>query len=185
MKRVILGLLIILAGIAVSPAQSRRKVLDYFMLLPQQYFGIESCDTDRYRNCDRFKREYLKMFLQVNDARRGYLQSGGDGSQESLKMKVFRRANGTEVIAMNVTGEWGFKYFFLEYRNGRWKNVSRIVVPKYRRSNVYEISRRSKALKVSARSNFDPAIDQGDDGPRLYDLIWNGNRFVKKKKRAR
>ena len=165
----------------VAQTKRPKSVRDYFMLLPQKYFAVESCNTDIEKDCRPFKIEYLKRFLKVEDKANGYLEGDGDGSQEKLKMTLFDRPNGTSVIGLYVFGEWGEKYCFLEYKNRHWLNVSKSVVPKYRRSNVYELPRYGTIIKVYARKNFDPENDFGVVGRQLYELKWKNGKFIIRK----
>jgi len=164
-----------LASIQPLAAQSKppRTVRDFFMLLPQKYFEIENLDRDKTR--------FLAWGLKVEDRTNDYLEVRGDGSQESLKMKLFKRSNGAPVIGLFIFGEWGEKYFFLEYRNRHWINISKSLIPNYKRSNAYQLPGRGKTIKVFARKNFDPETDFGDDEKYLYSLVWNHNKFVVKK----
>ncbi|HQU81738.1 MAG TPA: hypothetical protein PKY59_01350 [Pyrinomonadaceae bacterium] len=164
-------------------AQSKqpKNVREYFMLLPQTYFAIESCNTDIVKDCRPYKVEYLKSNLRIEDTKNGYLEGDGDGSQEHFKMALFKRPNGSHIIGLYVFGEWGEKYYFLEYKNRRWINVSKSVVPNYRRSNIYEMPRYGTTVEVYERKNFDPEYDFGEQGRKLYSLVWKNGKFSVKK----
>jgi hypothetical protein len=165
------------------PAQTKqpKTVREYFMLLPQAYFAIESCDTDVVKDCRPFKVEYLKRFLKVEDTTNGYFEGDGDGSQESFKMTLFKRPNGSHIVGLYVFGEWGEKYNFLEYRNGKWFDISKSVIPKYRKSNIYELPQYGTTINVYERKNFNAEYDLGETGSKLYDLIWKNGKFQIKK----
>jgi len=149
-------------------AQSNRPrtVRDYFMLLPQTYFAIESCNTDEVRDCRPFKTAYLERFLKIEDVKNGFLTGDGDGSQESFEMALFRRPNDAPIVGLHVFGEWGDTYRFLEYRRSRWRDISKIIIPNYRRRNAYELPRLGTTVTVYAR---------------LYHLVWKNGRFLKKR----
>lgn len=165
------------------PAQSKqpKTVREYFMLLPQKYFAVESCNTNVVKNCEPYKIEYLKTFLKVEDTKNGYMEGDGDGAQEHFKMALFKRPNGSHIVGLYVFGEWGEKYYFLEYKNRRWFNVSKTVVPNYRRSNIYELPRYGTTVEVYERKNFDPEYNFGEQGRKLYSLIWKNGKFSVKK----
>jgi hypothetical protein len=185
-RQIIFVLAILVAFQSIS-AQTKppQTVREYFMLLPQTYFVVESCNTDIVKDCRPFKVEYLKRFLKVEDTKNGYLEGDGDGSQERFKMALFRRANGTHLVGLYVFGEWGEKYYFLEYKNRRWINVSKSVAPNYRRSNIYELPRYGTTVRVYERKNFNAEYDLGEQGKKLYDLVWKNDRFAVKKSAAK
>ena len=146
MKNKVLQIALLVFSLAMflqtTAAQTKqpKTVREYFMLLPQPYFAVESCNTDIVKNRRPFKVEYLKRFLKVEDTKNGYLESDGDGSQEHFKMALFKRPNGSFIVGLNVFGEWGEKYNFLEYRNGKWLDVSKSVVPKYKKKQRLRIT---------------------------------------------
>lgn len=177
---VLIAVLILLQN-ASAQSKQPKNVREYFMILPQTYFPIESCNTDIVKDCRPFKVEYLKRFLKVEDTKNGYLEGDGDGAQEHFKMALFKRPNGSHIVGLYVFGEWGEKYYFLEYKKRRWFNVSKSVVPNYRRSNIYEMSRYGTTVEVYERKNFDPEYDFGEQGRKLYSLVWKNGRFTIKK----
>ena len=147
------------------------------MLLPPKYFEIEDLARD--------KKKFLERFLKIEDNKHGYMKAIGDGSQESFELALFKKSKGGFLLGLYVFGEWGEKYYFLDYRNGRWLNVSKTVVPDYKRRNAYELPRYGKTVKVFDRKNFDRELDAGEDARHIYDLIWNGRGFVKKQKASK
>src|SRR5215204_6097011 len=133
---IVFSIAIILQTVDAQKKQPK-TVREYFMLLPQSYFAIESCNTNVVKNCQPFKIEYLNGFLKVEDTLNGYLEGDGDGAQEHFKMALFKKPNGAHIVGLYVLGESGEKYYFLEYKNRRWANVSKSIIPNYRRSNIY------------------------------------------------
>lgn len=118
---VLIAVLILLQN-ASAQSKQPKNVREYFMILPQTYFPIESCNTDIVKDCRPFKVEYLKRFLKVEDTKNGYLEGDGDGAQEHFKMALFKRPNGSHIVGLYVFGEWGEKYYFLEYKKRRsWR----------------------------------------------------------------
>jgi hypothetical protein len=176
-----MAILLGIAAVGAAQASAPRTVLDYFMLLPQSYFAIESCDTYKIRNCRPYKNEYLKRFLEIEDLKNGFLSGGRDGSQEDFEMALFKRPDRTYLVGLHVFGEWGDTYRFLSYRNNRWTDVSRTVIPSYRRSHIYKLPRVGTTVAVFERRNFDAENNQGEEGPKLYDLVWKEGAFFKKK----
>jgi hypothetical protein len=169
-----------------AQAQSRqqpRTVRDFFNLLPQKYFTLEGCvDNPTPANCERARREYVRSYLEVEDTANGYWKSSCDGAQSCLEMALFKRPNGTYIVALTVTAEMQDENRFLEYRNGKWFDVGAQVVPGYSRKNIYELPRKGTTVQVYAKK----IIDQGDGfeaaerGAKLYELIWSGGKFSKR-----
>ena len=96
-------------------------------------------------------------------------------------MTLFKRPNGSHIVGLYVFGEWGEKYNFLEYRNGKWFDISKSVIPKYIRSNIYELPQYGTTIKVYERKNFNVEYDLGETGRKLYDLNWKYGKFQIKK----
>ncbi len=178
MKKYLLAHFIILifcGGVfAQSPPRTPRE---FFMLLPQKYFEIEMLDRD--------KNKFLERALEIEDNKNGYMKAIGDGSQESFEMALFKKSKGGHLVGLYVFGEWGEKYYFLDYSKRRWSNVSKMMVPGYKPRNTYELPRYGKTVKVFKRINFDSKLNFGDDAKHIYDLVWNGRHFVKKQKASK
>ena len=183
-RKVLLLLLVaIFAGNVVGQARDPKTPREFFRLMPQQYFTLESLHEDKNTKEEpaRVQREYLNGYLEIEDNKNGFMQCGGDGAQESFKMALFKRPDRTYVVGLYVFGEWGEKYYFLEYRDRKWRNVSLTTVPGYKRSNIYKMPRYGTTIKVFERKNFDPELDFGETGEKLYDLVWKNGRFRTRK----
>ena len=177
-------LAIALFGIS-APAQTRqpKTVRDFFSLLPQRYFRLEGCLPKTDRNCEKARREYLKTFLEVEDTANGYWKSGCDGAQTCLEMALFKRPDGTYIVGLATFAEMMNDYYFLEYRNGTWFDVSARAVPQFSRKNMYEFPRHGTTVEVFAKKILERGrgYEISDKGRKLYDLIWSGGRFTIKK----
>ncbi len=159
-----------------SSSQNKPKtVKDYFMLLPDKYFTIECCQGN--------KQEYLKTYLTVEDAKNGYLEGGGDGAQSTFKMALFKRPDKSYIIALNVFGEAQDDYYFLNYQNGNWTDISAKVIPEYNKMKIYEIPRFGNTMPVFAKKviDSDGENDLTEKGEKLYNLIWKNGKFSIKK----
>jgi hypothetical protein len=131
-SKIIVLLALLLAFVLSVSAQTKspKTVREFFMLLPQKYFEIEDITHD--------KKLFLERFLRVEDNKNSYMEADGDGSQEHFKMALFKRSNGTYIVGLYVFGEWGDKSYFLEYKNRKWTDVSKNLVPQYKKSNIYD-----------------------------------------------
>jgi hypothetical protein len=178
-KSLLLLLVVVFAASAAGQARNPKTPREFFRLMPQKYFTLESLleDKNTREELARVQGEYLERYLEIEDNKNGFMQCGGDGSQESFKMALFKKPDRSYVVGLYVFGEWGEKYYFLEYRDRKWRNVSLTAVPGYRRSNIYELPRYGTTIKVFERKNFSAEYDFGEQGRKLYDLVWKNGKF--------
>jgi hypothetical protein len=170
------ALLICLSGFALAAtAQTKqpKTVRDFFMLLPAKYFSLDCCNDKNYR---RGKEKYLKQYLLVEDAANGFMSGGGDGA-------LFKRADGSYLIGFYTEGEGGPEdvpwCVFLDYKNGRWTDVSRAVVPNYDAvKRVYQLPRRGTTVEVFQKDENGEGFNRGK---KLYDLTWQNGKFTVKR----
>jgi len=156
-----------------------RTVREFFNLLPQRYFALEGCsDNPTKANCDRARRRYVESFLETEDTANGYWKSGCDGAQTCLTMALFKRLNGTYIVALQTEFESGTDNYFLEYKNGKWLDVARQAVPDFSKNNIYELPQKGTTVEVFARKNTD---DIPERGKKLYELVWKNGKFSVKR----
>jgi hypothetical protein len=168
-----------------APAQIKnpKTVRDFFTILPQKYFTLEGCEPAKNKNCVRARAEYLKNFTEIEDTANGYFKGGCDGAQSCLEMALFKRPDNSYIVGLATFAEMMNDYYFLEYRNGKWSDVSSTVVPQFSKKNMYELPRKGTTIEVFAKK----IIETGDDyeisekGAKLYDLEWKGGKFTVKK----
>ncbi|HUF05356.1 MAG TPA: hypothetical protein VMM38_14425 [Aridibacter sp.] len=161
-------------------AQTEPKtVRDFFMAFTQDVFYIESCVESTDPGCRKARRNYLENYLEIEDTKNGYLTAGGDGAQAALTMTLFKRPSGKYIVAVNQFGEIGDDYNFFEYENGRWKDVSKQVIPEYSTRKIYDLPRYGTTIPVFEKVNCDSngVFEFCDKGGKLYDLIWKGGKF--------
>ena len=160
-----------------------KTVRDFFMLLPKKYFVLEACEPAKDKNCQKAKIDYLKTFAEVEDIKNGYLKGGCDGAQSCLEMALFKRPDGSYLVGLATFAEMMNDYFFLDYKNGKWTDVSAKTVPKFSKKNMYELPREGTTVEVFVKK----IIESGDDyeaserGEKLYDLEWKAGKFTIKK----
>lgn len=164
-----------------SKIQTRqpRTVRDFFNLLPQKYFTLEGCEPRTDRNCDKARGEYIQTFLEIEDTANGYWKSGCDGGQSCLTMALFKRPNGKYIVALTREFELGTDNFFLEYRNGKWFDVSAQIVPNFSKNNLYELPQQGTTVEVFKKRMIEDDI--GEKGAKLYNLLWQNGKFTKQK----
>lgn len=170
---------------ANAPAQIKnpKTVRDFFTLLPQKYFTLEGCLPVKDRNCVKARNEYLKNFTEVEDTANGYFKGGCDGAQSCLEMALFKRSDNSYIVGLATFAEMINDYYFLEYRNGKWSDISTKVIPQYSQKNMYELPRRGTTIKVYAKKIIETGSNYeiSEKGERLYDLEWKGGKFTVKK----
>ena len=176
-KKLVFAFAITLAASLTAAAQQKepKTVRDFFMSLPEQYFSLDCCLYKRtYRQA---KIEYLKRYLMVEDTPNGFMSGGGDAAQEGFEMALFKRADGSYLVALYTYGEGGIEDTpwckFLDYSKGKWTDVSRRVVPDYSKEKYeYKLPRRGTTIEVYTK------VEEGEP-TKLYDLVWNKSRFVR------
>src|SRR5690349_14812825 len=84
-----------LAPPAAQAASTRppKTVLDYFLLLPDKYFEVTRGRGERLR--------WLRDTHSTVDVRHGYLSMNGDGAQAGLELCLFRRPEGSYLVAVS------------------------------------------------------------------------------------
>jgi hypothetical protein len=167
----------------VVDASSPKSIREFFMLLPEKYFVLEGCVRENDKDCKKAKLDYLKTFTEIEDTANGYFKGGCDGAQSCLEMTIFKRPDATYLVAVATSAEMMNDYYFLDYANGNWTDVSTTVVPQFSKKNIYELPRVGTTVKVFAKK----VIEKGDDyevsdkGEKLYDLEWKNGKFTIKK----
>jgi len=162
----------------VSQENQPRTVRDYFNILPQKYFTLEGCEPEKDKNCEKARREYVKNYLEVEDAKNGFWKSGCDGAQSCLTLALFKRPDGTYVIAVHTLQEADETNYFLDYAGGKWTDISAKIVPEFSDKNIYELPRYGTNVEVF-KKNF-PEPEYSERGAKIYSLEWKDGKFVKK-----
>lgn len=156
-----------------------KTLREFFALLPPKYFALEGCDESKDKNCDKARAEYIKTFLEVEDAKNGYWKSGCDGAQMCLTMALFKRSEANYVVHILTEHEGGENSYFLDYKNGKWSDVGAQIVPEYSEKNIYVPPQKGTTVEVF-KKNF-PEPEYSERGAKIYDLVWNNGRFSIKK----
>ncbi|HRH43493.1 MAG TPA: hypothetical protein PKY82_17820 [Pyrinomonadaceae bacterium] len=152
---------------------------DFFNLLPQKYFTLEGCSPATDKNCVKARKEYIETFLEIEDTVNGYWKSGCDGAQSCLTMALFKRPNGTYIVAIQTEFEMGSDNYFLEYKGGKWFDLSTQVIPSFSKKNYYELPQKGTTIQVFKKKTVDTGMTE--KGAKLYDLVWQNGKFTLKK----
>ena len=169
----------ILALTTSAQTKQPRTVREFFNILPQRYFALEGCSANPTKqNCDKARREYIDAFLEVEDTANGYWKSGCDGAQSCLTMALFKRPNGTYIVAVKTEFEMSVDNYFLEYKSGKWFNISRDVIPQFSADNIYELPRTGTTIGVYKK---DKSSEISERGKKLNDLVWKNGKFSVKR----
>ncbi|NOT46543.1 MAG: hypothetical protein HOP17_02170 [Acidobacteria bacterium] len=156
-----------------------RTIRDFFMILPEKYFVLEGCVHETDKDCKKAKLDYLKTFTEVEDTTNGYFKGGCDGAQSCLEMTIFKRPDGTYLVAVATESEMIIDQYFLDYKGGHWNDVAAQMIPRYSRKNIYELPRTGTTVKVFAKKVTDkgPDYEIAEKGVKLYDLVWKDGKF--------
>jgi len=179
-RKIILPTIFVLFVSSLTFGQTKqpKTVREFFNILPQKYFTLEGCDRTRDRNCEKARRQYLENYLEIEDTANGFWKSGCDGGQSCLTMALFKRPDNTYIVALMTEFESGFENYFLDYKNGKWTDISAKVVPDYSRNRIYELPQRGTIIQVFAK---DSSNEMSEKGKKLYDLVWKNGKFSVKK----
>lgn len=156
-----------------------KSVREFFLAFTQDVFYVEGCDEPSDPGCAKARARHLERYLEVEDTKNGYLSAGGDGAQAALRMTIFRKPEGSYIVAVNQFGEIGDDYNFYVYENGRWRDVSNDVIPDYSTQKIYELPRYGTRVEVFAKKiiDTDGVVEMSERGEKLYDLAWNNGKF--------
>jgi hypothetical protein len=159
-----------------ASAQTPKTVRDFFTLLPAKYFSFDCCSS---LPASKQKAEYLKRYLKVEDTANGYMSGEGDAAQEGFEMALFKRPNGSYLIGFYTYGEGGIEdtpwIVFLDYKAGKWTDISRHEIPGYSPEKYeYHLPRHGTTVEVYKK------VEEGNP-PKLYDLVWKDGKFVIKR----
>lgn len=187
MKKKTLFLIFVVALFGTSSyAQTKepKTVRDFFNLLPHKFFEIGCCGVHDEPDSEKAHAKYLETFLRVEDTPNGYLEGGGEAGQGGITMALFKRPDGTYLVGVETADEMYEHNYFLEYRNGRWYDVSAKVVPQFSKDKLYSLPRYGTKIEVFAKKVVERISDDQviyEMGAKLYDLVWRNGKFTIKK----
>lgn len=166
-------LIMCLVTVAIAPrvetaaAQTHRPktVADFLRLVPERYMiGYDL----------RFREELLRGERRgvVVDIRNGYISYDASDNPTGFELAIFRKSNGGYIVAYNRVSDnfnWepgdGATLFLLSYEGGRWRDVSRVLMPVALDGRLgYTLPRWGRNIRVAG-------------GREPYSLTWSRDRF--------
>ena len=170
------------ATTADSAQQQPKTIRDFFTLLPEKYFVLEGCERAADKDCNKARAEYLKTFTEVEDIPNGYFKGGCDGGQRCIEMTIFKRPDASYLVGIATSGEMMNDFYFLDYADGKWTDVSSRAVPEFSNKNWYELPRVGTTVKVFEKKITEKGADYEatEKGKKLYELVWKDGAFTRK-----
>lgn len=166
-----------------TSAGQPKTIRDFFMLLPEKYFVLEGCVREKDKDCRKARLDYLKTFTEVEDTANGYFKGGCDGAQSCIEMTIFKKPDGSYLVAVSTESEMVIEQHFLDYADGKWTDAAGRVIPEFSKKNIYQLPRQGTTMSVFEKK----VTEKGDDyeiaekGTKLYDLVWKDGKFSIKK----
>jgi hypothetical protein len=144
-----------------------RTVLDYFMLLPQEFFAFPKSELKSW--------VYGENSLgTIVDTKNDYLRMWGDGTQPTIYMALFRH-KGRVLVGIYSDSKGGGILYLMRYEKGKWANVTTSMLPiAYNESYHYIIPRYGTTIKVTVGNG---EKDYGGNGKEVYGLVWTNGQF--------
>ncbi len=163
-----------LQGVSKAGAKdvSRKSVVDYFYLLPDSYFEVPQSKAQRKAVLFHDRKIYPYDFAveSIADVKNDYARISLD-AVGTLEVAVYRY-KGRDLIAVRRYYE-GCSLGFLTYKNGRWKDVTKQVMP-VRLDDKYDYILPRYGTTIEVRRDLWPSKKQGR---KIHDLLWRKGRF--------
>jgi hypothetical protein len=173
MKRLPLLSYVLLFSLCVvySAEKPRLNVVDYFLLLPRDYFeGTPQSWLDFLR----------QPKCGVVDVANGYISCTGDGAQPEFEIALFRYRDGRPLLAVCAGELEGPDSVYLDFfelgSDGKMKKIRRSIFPVADAGNDkgdwrFQLPREGKTVLVRNQRS----------GKILHKLTWNGEKFQDEK----
>ena len=163
-------------------ADTPSPLMAAYLSVPAEYLIFDQCDaaSTEDRECMVYRAHYLTLRGgPVDDRANGYFRIDGENVDPTIELALFRRTDGTSVVAV-YTGQTLFdRTSFLERgRDGAWIDVSNTLVPDYSNTTRrYALPRQGTRITVRAKSLAEPDGVVEDVHDTLYELVWADDRF--------
>ena len=99
-----------------------KSILDYYFLLPQKYLPYLTADS----------RPVREAAIQAKDLEGGFLKSGLATDEISTALEIFRKSDGSDLIAVenrSCPGPCSSSLNLLSYANDQWTDVTQDLLP--------------------------------------------------------
>lgn len=151
-----------------------RNVLDFYMMLPAKYFVWDGCSRDD-EACNRQRK--VEDPDPTVDIPNGYLSVGSD--LQSAQIAIFKKADGSYLAAITDGGTTWDEFHVVEFRNGKFVDVTMDVVPEHSQLRSYELPRQGTTITVRR-------VERNENGvPDFFEIVyyldWKNDRFVQRK----
>jgi hypothetical protein len=154
-----------------------RTILDFYLFLPSQYFEFGYRAKPDVVVQERVK--YLKMQpANILDVKNGYLLMYGDGAQFSMSMAIFRRTDNSYLVTVVQGGEE------TQYGKAIYSDIDCYLYNPQKRQ-LYAVPQDEFGIPRGAVSFNLPHygrtihVQSYRNKKPLYDLFWDGKRFIK------
>lgn len=202
-RKFIIAALLISAFCANGFAQnSPKNATDFFLNLPNEYLGGTKVERRGFLG-KKFTTSFYVDFLLFDNAVPNFLRDSIGAPQSMGQLKLFRGkqktivglsyqvSDGNEKNSTVDSTKW--TTLLLEYKGGKWSNVTETVMPKVSVDYAYKVlteaflmkSLKKDDVRVETQLNRDKdrmlfvARIKGDDSVTILKLFkWNGIEFV-------
>jgi hypothetical protein len=150
-----------------GPTHEPKTVVDFFLLVPDRYMPYY--DLAFRQGIARGERRGT-----VIDIPNGYLSWDASDNSEFFQVAIFRKSNGTHIVAYSVPYDDQFPgasaFVLLSYDHGRWRDVTKAMLPvRYKKTNTYALPQQGTTIVVR------------NENGETYSLDWKDDRFVLRK----
>lgn len=151
-----------------------KNVLDFYMMLPAKYFVWDGCAKDD-EACN-LKRKIDDPDPTI-DIPNGFLSVGSD--LQSSEFAIFKKKDGSYLAAVSDGGTTWDNFYVTEFRNGKFVDVTKDVVPEHSLLRSYELPRHGTTITVRR-------VERNENGvPDFFEIVyyldWKNDRFVQRK----
>ncbi len=151
---------------SATPSRQPKTVADFFLLVPERVIGYDL----------QFREGLLRGERRgtVIDIKNGYISWNASDNPEEFEFTIFRKNNGKYLVAFSSPGDPGLypsRFFLLSFDNGKWRNVTRALLPvAFDKRLDYKLPRQGRTIVVTR------------DWRSLYHLTWAKDRLQVKRR---
>jgi hypothetical protein len=186
---VILLLLSLSRPAQTSGNRPPRSVLDYYLLLPHKYLPFLPTDSLGAR----------EAAIRIKDLEAGFLQSGEETEEVSTTMVLFKKSDGSDLIAIenrSCLGACSSNLSLLRYGHDRWFDITSELLPTLDEREIQaslerqyakranEPSRQPWLMYTLRRDGASIEINEYLSGMVLGEFEWSNDVFVFKSEEA-